>query len=244
MAMLLVPKVAPAQLARKSQEVRSSPDLYDRLNPKLRFYFTLTGTRLNTSSYSDAAAGLFVAYFTYSPGIFTRHAAARNVSLPGRFIWLRAGNQYSVTPPSAKDPFKESMIVTEANSRFYKPFNRLLTWKKRFNWHSKNNNFDGRHRPHLMMERYFRIQYLFLTASGFVEYFSHSLVNSLNTQLGVEMMVTRRMNYEVFRNHQFAHAPEIPEVDAFGMTLKFYFTHKKQEPKKTPETRQKKQKPA
>ena len=58
-----------------------------------------------------------------------------------------------------------------------------------------------------MMERYFRIQYLFLTASGFVEYFSHSLVNSLNTQLGVEMMVTRRMNYEVFRNHQFAHAP-------------------------------------
>ena len=67
------------------------------------------------------------------------------------------------------------------------------------------------------------------TANGFAEYFinfGNAPVNRLRTQLGVEIRVTKHINYEVFWNHQFANQPEIQEVDAFGMCLKIYMDKK------------------
>ena len=216
-----------AQLSRKSQEVWPSIDAYYKLNQRFRFYGTVAGTKLDESSYSDGALGIFVDYFSFRliKNMQRKHAD----SLPGKYLWLRGGYQYSATPPSAEDPFKESMIVTEANARIYLPFDVLLSWKNRFDWRSKNGDFNGRYRPRLMLEKDLHTQYLFFTAYGYAEYFlnfGNSAVNRFRTQIGVEIRVTKQINYEAFWNHQFSNAPEVQEIDAFGMTLKLYLARK------------------
>jgi len=212
-----------AQLALKSQEIWPSADIYYKINSKFRMYGTIGGTKLEESSYTDGAIGLFVDYFTFP---FTHVLRPNHAdSLPGKFLWLRGGFQYSATPPSAEDPFKETTIVTEANARFYLPYSFLLTSKNRFDWRLKNGELNSRYRPRLTLEKDLKTEYITFTANGSAEYFinfGNSAVNRFRTQLGVEIRVFKNVNYEVFWNHQFSNLPEIQEVDAFGMTLKVY----------------------
>jgi hypothetical protein len=217
-----------AQVALHAQEIWPSIDAYYRIDPRWRLYGTVGGTKLDESSYTDGAVGVFVDYFTYPITHLIRPGHAED--LPGKFLWLRTGYQYSATPPSAEDPFKESMIVTEFNARFYLPYKMLLTSRNRFDWRFNNGDFNARYRPKIMVEKDLRTEYLFFTATGFVEYFANfgnGAVNRLRTQLGTEIKVTKHINYEVFWNHQFEHQPEIQSIDAFGMTLKIYFDSKK-----------------
>jgi hypothetical protein len=226
---------ARAQLARSAQEVWPSVDVYYRLNPNWRLYGTLAGTKLDESSYADGAFGIFVDYFTFPP-VLKQHRI-HNDSLPGRYFWIRAGYQYSAAPPSSDDPFRENMIVTEANTRFFLPWQIMLTWKNRFDWRASNGDFNGRYRPRLNIERDFRTEYLQFTAYAFAEYFlnfSQANVNRFRTQVGLEIRVSRIINYEVFWNHQFANEPEVASVDAFGMTLKCYLSRKQKKGIKTP----------
>jgi Protein of unknown function (DUF2490) len=226
---------AYAQPSSKAQEVWPSVDVYYRLNPKMRLYATAAGTKKDESSYSDAAFGVFFDYFGYAFSPVKRIVRSGHAdSLPGQYLWLRGGYQYSATPPSSEDPFKENMLVTEANSRFYLPFTVLMTIKNRFDWRSKNGEFNGRYRPRLMLEKDLHTEYMFFTVSAFGEYFlnfGNPDVNRFRTQLGVEFRVTKRFNYEVYWNHQFANQPEVPEVDAFGMTIKAYLQYKKKKSK-------------
>jgi hypothetical protein len=53
--------------------------------------------------------------------------------------------------------------------------------------------------------------------------FGNGSVDRFRPQLGVELRVTKMLNFEMFWSHQFKNPPEIPSVDAFGMTVKFYF---------------------
>jgi hypothetical protein len=223
------PLVSHAQLALSAQEIWPAVDAYYRINPKWRIYGTLAGTKLEESSYSDAAVGLFADYFAFPFGFANKVLPGRSDSLPGKFLWFRFGYQYSATPPSSEDPFKESMIVTEFNPRFYLPWTMLMTVKNRFDWRFNEGDFNIRYRPRLMIEKDLRTDYLFFTATTFAEYFlnfGNSSVNRLRVQLGVEIRVTKHINYEVYWNHQFANSPEVNEVDAFGMTLKVYLDHK------------------
>jgi Protein of unknown function (DUF2490) len=213
-------------------------DVYYRVNPRLRIYGTIGGTKLEESSYSDGAVGVYVDYFTFPIGIRQLFQLNHNDSLPGKFLWLRAGYQYSATPPSSEDPFKESMIVTEANVRFYLPFQILSTFKNRFDWRINNGEFKSRYRPRIVLERDLKTEFLTFTAYGFVEYFANfgnSSVDRLRTQLGIELRITRLLNYEVFWNHQFENQPEVQSVNAFGMTGKLYLSMKEKTKKKKPE---------
>jgi len=225
--LLVSSPAAQAQLSRAAQEVWPSVDVYFRLNPNWRLYGTLAGTKLDESSYADGAFGIFVDYFTF-PLVLKQHRI-HNDSLPGRFFWLRAGYQYSAAPPSSDDPFRENMIVTDANTRFFLPWQVMVTWKNRFDWRFSNGEFNGRYRPRFNIERDFRTEYLQFTAYAFAEYFlnfSQASVNRFRTQIGLEIRVSRIINYEVFWNHQFANNPEVSAVDAFGMTLKCYLSRK------------------
>ncbi len=218
-----------SQIALKTQEVWPSLDAYFRLNKNWRFYGTVAGTKLDESSYSEGALGIFADYFAQPLKFVQKRVHSRNDSLPGKYLYFRFGYQYSASPPSSEDPFEESMIVLEANGRFYLPYNLLLSAKNRFDWRSKNGDINIRYRPRLMLERDLKTEFMTFTASGFVEYFANfgnGQVDKLRTQLGVEIRVTKHMNYEVFWNHQFEHQPEVQEVDAFGMTMKIYMNKK------------------
>jgi hypothetical protein len=224
-----------AQLSSNAQEVWPSVDAYLMLNQKWRLYGTAASTKKGESSYADGALGFFVDYFSTPPGFVQKWKPQRSDSLPGKFLWLRFGYQYSATPPSAEDPFEESVFVTEANSRFYLPYKMLLTVKNRLDWRFNNEEFNLRYRPRLTVERDMRTEFMTFTAYGFVEYFGNfgnGQVDKLRTQLGVELRVAKHINYEVFWNHQFQHPPEVQKVDAFGMTLKLYYN--KQDFKNTP----------
>lgn len=225
--LIVITQESRSQLVTKTQEVWPSIDAFYRINPKFRVYGTIGGTKQDESSYTDGAIGIFLDHFAFPVTDILRKNHAEG--LPGRFLWLRAGYQYSATPPSAEDPFKESMIVTEANYRFYLPFDILLTAKNRFDWRFNEGDFNARYRPRLILDKDLHTEYLTFTASGFVEYFvnfGNSAVNRLRTQIGVEIKVFKRMNYQVFWNHQVANLPEIQKVDAFGMCFKIYIEHK------------------
>ena len=212
-----------AQVGKEYQEVWPSVDVYYRVNPKLRLYGTLAGTK-KESSYADGAVGVFVDYFTFPLARIFR--MNHSDSLPGRMLWLRGGYQYSTTPPSAEDPFKENILVTEVNGRVSLPFELLLTLKNRFDWRFSSGDFNGRYRPRISLERDVKTDYMFFTLYGQVEYyanFGNTAVNRTRTQVGVDFRVTRVLNFEVFWNHQYENAPEIPTVDAFGTTFKFFF---------------------
>jgi hypothetical protein len=222
---MMITQESWAQLGKDTQEVWPATDVYYKINTRSRLYGTLSGTKLEESSYSDGGIGFFYDYFTYPLKFSTKFIPDRADSLPGKFLWLRGGYMYSATPPNAEDPFKEHTIVTEANARVYLPYKVLLTFKNRFDWRFVNSDFKARYRPRLMLERDLKTEYLFFTATGFVEYFVYFLDPSLNrfrTQFGVEIRVTKHMNYEFFWNHQYANSPDVQEVDAFGMTFKFY----------------------
>ncbi len=224
-----IPMASFGQAALSAQEIWPAVDVYYRINPKWRIYGTLAGTKLDESSYSDAAIGVFADHFTFPPSFAQKVLPGRSDSLPGKFLWLRVGYQYSATPPSSEDPFKESMIVTEVNPRFYLPWKMLLTAKNRFDWRFNEGDFNIRYRPRLMIEKDLRTEYLFFTATAFAEYFANfgnSSVNRLRTQIGVEIRVLKNINYEIYWNHQYANEPEVSSVDAFGMTLKVYLDHK------------------
>lgn len=215
-----------AQLGSKSQEVWPALDVFFKINQKSRLYGTLSGTKLEESNYADGGVGLFYDYFTYPLKITSRFLPDRIDSLPGKFLWLRGGYQYSASPTEAENPFKEHTLVTEANARSYLPLNILLTIKNRFDWRFVDGDFKDRYRPRVMVERDLRTEYMFFTASLWVEYFAYfgnSPINRFRTQAGVEFRVTKHMNYEVYWNHQFASGTEVQENDAFGMSFKFYF---------------------
>ena len=227
--LLLLPLGAFGQLARTAQEIWPAVDIYYRINPKWRVYTTFSATKGGESSYTDGAVGVFGDYFAFSTLLSQKFWPDRRDSLPGKFVWFRFGYQYSAAAPSSEDPFKENMIVTEANPRFYLPWKILLTAKNRFDWRVNNDQFKIRYRPRLTFEKDLRTEYLFFTATAFTEYFVNfgsSSVNRLRTQLGLEIRVSKHINYEVFWNHQFANEPEIQSVDAFGMSLKVYLDHK------------------
>ena len=102
------------------------------------------------------------------------------------------------------------MLVTEANARAYLPWKMLFTVKNRFDWRLKNEEFNLRYRPRLVVERDLRTEYLMFTAYGFLEYFGNfgnSQVDKLRAQFGVEIRVLKHVNYEIFWNHQFENAP-------------------------------------
>jgi hypothetical protein len=214
---------AMSQLGSKSQEIWPSIDAFYKINPKLRLYGTIGGTKLDESSYTDGAIGIFMDNFIFPFTDILRHNHAEG--LPGKFLWLRTGIQYTASPPSLEDPFREIVVVTEANYRFYLPFDILLTNKNRFDWRVNNGDFNVRYRPKLMLDKDLHTEYLTFTVNAFLEYFANfgnSQVNRLRAQFGVEIKVLKHVNYEVFWNHQFANQPEIQRVNAFGMCLKIY----------------------
>ena len=219
---------ALGQRGNKAQEIWPSVDIYYRLNEKLRLYTTMSGTKKDSSNYTDGSLGLFLDVFSFP--IISQRREAHPEGLPGEYLRLRVGYQYSQSPPNAEDPFRENLFVAQADGRGVLPFSILLTLRNRFDFRAKEEDFSVRYRPRLQFDRDIHTEYLFFTVSSFVEYyvnFGESELNRFRFQLGIVVRVTRHLAYEAFWNHQFLHQPAVQEVDAFGMVLKFYLEDRK-----------------
>ncbi len=215
------------QLARKTQEVWPSIDVYYRINEKFRLYTTAGGTKKDSSNYTDGSLGVFLDFFSFP--VLAKRREAHLEELPGKYFRLRTGYQYTATPPNSEDPFQESLFVAQADWRYSLPYSVLFTFKNRFDFRFKGDDFSTRYRPRIHLEKDLHTDYLFFTASCFLEYyanFGQSDLNRFRFQLGLEFKVTKHINYETYWNHQFDHQPSIDAVDAFGMSLKFYLMSK------------------
>lgn len=221
------------QLARKAQEVWPSVDVYYRFNDRLRLYTTVSGTKKDSSNYSDGALGIFLDVFAFP--VIAQRRESHIEELPGKYLRLRLGYQYSQSPPSAEDPFRENLFVAQADGRAVLPFSILFTLRNRFDFRFKDESFSARYRPRLQFERDFHTEYLFFTISTFAEYyanFGESQLDRFRFQLAFEVKVTRHLAYETFWNHQFDNQPLVQEVDAFGMVLKLYLSKRAKKEKK------------
>jgi uncharacterized protein DUF2490 len=210
------------------KEVWPEVNLFYRLNQKFRIYALYSATKLKNSSYTDGGFGIYLDYFTLSRA---RGKIGFNLrdSTAGYYLWLRAGYLYSSTPPQSEDPYKENTLVTEANVRFYLPFNILLTNKNRFDWRSINGSFEPRYRPRLTFERDMRTEYLYFTPSIYGEYYIYFHGGGLNRfriSGGIQTKFTTNIEFETYYVHQFDNGQNVNALDAVGIALKFYFNHK------------------
>lgn len=108
------------QLARKAQEVWPSVDTYYKLNDKLRLYGTMAGTKKDSTNYTDGSMGLFLDVFAFP--VLAKIRGAHLEELPGKYFRLRAGYQYSGSPPNSEDPFRENLFVSQFDGRAVLPF--------------------------------------------------------------------------------------------------------------------------
>ncbi|GAA0878266.1 hypothetical protein GCM10009119_12340 [Algoriphagus jejuensis] len=186
----------------------------------------MSGTKLDKTSYADGGVGIFYDHFTFPPRIAQKFLTHRNDSLPGKYLWLRMGYQFTNSSKSSEKDLNNHTIVTEVNSRTYLPAKFLGTLRNRVDWQFINEDFQVRYRPRIILERDFRTEYLFFTFRSFAEYFVYfgdPDSNRFRVQLGAEIKVARNLDYEIYWNHQFKYDHQPDAVDAFGMNLKFYF---------------------
>lgn len=217
---------ALAQLGSNSQEVWPGLEVFYRLNQRSRFLATLSGTKLDNTNYADGGFGLFYDHFTFPPKFAQKFLPHRNDSLPGKYLWLRMGYQFSNSSKRSEDELNDHTIVTEVNSRTYLPAKFLGTLRNRVDWQFVNGDFQTRYRPRIILERDFRTEYMFFTFRSFAEYFAYfgsPDLNRFRVQFGAEIKVARNLDYEIYWNHQFKYDMNPDDVDAFGMNLKFYF---------------------
>lgn len=229
---ILLANAVYGQLSRKAQEVWPSVDVYYRFNERLRLYSTVSGTKKDSSNYTDGAVGVFLDVFAFS--VISQRREAHVEELPGKYLRLRVGYQYTQSPPSAEDPFRENLFVAQADGRAMLPFSILFTLRNRFDFRFKGEDFSVRYRPRLQFERDFHTEFLFFTISTFAEYyanFGESQLDRFRFQLAFEVKVTKHLAYETFWNHQFDNQPSVQEVDAFGMVLKLYLSKRAKEKK-------------
>lgn len=222
----MAPLACLAQLTTKTEEFWPEVKVYYKLNDHFRLQGLVSGTK-QESAYSEGAVGLYLDYFTYPFIRFLR--SNHNEDLPKKYLWLRVGYQYSMSPPESESPFKESMLVNEVNARFDVPWNILMTVKNRFDWRFKSEGLAVRYRPRIQFEKDLRTEFLFFTPYLFVEYFGNfgnSSINRFRSEIGLEIKVTRNISYETYWNHQFANDPDITKIDAIGVALKLYFKRK------------------
>lgn len=215
-----------AQLGSNSQEVWPAVEVFYRLNQRSRFLATLSGTKLDNTTYADGGFGIFYDHFTFPPKFAQKFLTHRTDSLPGKYLWLRGGYQFSNSSKAAENQVDNHTLVTEVNSRTYLPGKFLGTIRNRVDWQFVNGDFQARYRPRVIFERDFRTEYMFFTFRSFAEYFAYfgsPDLNRFRTQFGVEIKVAKNLDYEFYWNHQFKYDQQPDDVDAFGMNLKFYF---------------------
>jgi hypothetical protein len=210
------------------QEVWPEINLFYKINDKVRLFALYSTTKLENSEYSDGACAAYVDYFAMP--WFTEQILSKLQfdSTPGTFLWFRAGYSYSSTPGGSENPVTEHTIVTEMNPRFSLPFNIMLTGRNRFDWRYRNGDFMPRYRPKLNFERNMHTAYLTFAPYVYGEYFwdfNNSDVNKFRICGGVELRVTRILNFEWYYNHQFGTKRGVNALDAIGLVLKVYLTH-------------------
>lgn len=210
--------------AQATDEIWPELDVFYRFNEKFRLYLLASATQLKeNSSYSDGQAGIHLDYFAF-PFLRTADSSRRK---RGDYLWFRLGYVYSSSTPEGEQEFKDHIIVTEANARFYLPKRFLLTFKNRFDWKIPDEgNLNIRYRPRFTIEHGLKTEYMTLTPYIYLEYFlnfGNSAIDKFRICGGAEFRVTKIMNTEIYYLHQFPHGEQIPTVDALGIAFKFYF---------------------
>jgi len=212
------------------QEVWPEVNLYYKLNDKVRIYALYSATKLKNSSYTDGGFGIYVDYFAFPTTIRRKLDPNIRDSTRGYYLWLRAGYLYSSTPPESTDPYKENTLVTEANLRFHLPYHILLTNKNRFDWRVINGNFEPRFRPRLTFEKDMRTEFLYFTPNIYGEYyvyFNGGGLNRFRISAGIQIKVTKHIEFETYYVHQFNNGKNVKSLDAMGLSLKFYYRYKR-----------------
>ena len=210
------------------QEVWPEVNLFYKLNNKFRLFGQYSATKLKNSSYTD---GGWAGYLDYFGLPIVRKKLSKEVrdSTNRYYIWLRVGYMYSTTPPNAEDPFKLHTIVTEANFRFYLPYEILLSNKNRFDWRLKDGDFEPRFRPRLTFEKDLRTAYLYFTPNIYGEYyyyFGAKGFNRFRISAGIQTKMTKHIEFETYYVHEFDNGERVNALNALGLRLKFYFKHK------------------
>lgn len=210
----------------QNDEIWPELDVSYRPNEKLRFFAALSATRRESQN-ADGTFNINVDYFTFP---YLRKIKNTTDSARGYYQWLRVGYSYGMSSAVADEPFKESMINLESNSRFHIPGNVLVTLKNRLDSRFYNHDFSERYRPKLTIERDFKTEYLTFTMYVYGEYFVYIAQGDHNKGracLGAELMVAKSVSFEAYFLRQFAVGDNSSNLHAAGFALKFYFMHKK-----------------
>ena len=201
--------------------------MYYRINEKFRLYGLASGTKTN-SSYQDGSLGAFVDYFA-KPWLRKRiNTTDINRSSTGYYWWFRIGYTYSVAPPDAKK-HDVNTLETETNNAYHLPADIVLQTRNRMDWRWINGLFQPVYRPRIKVTKNLKTEYL--TFNGYVwsEYFFYLNENEQNRFricVGIQIKVTKFMDFETYYLHQFNNSPFVTTLNAVGIQFEFYFESK------------------
>jgi hypothetical protein len=215
------------------EEIWPETDLFYKIADQHRLFLMLSGSRQNNSSFSEGSYGI---HYDFFKGHDFKMLHSRPDSMHTYNLWFRGGYMYSTSPPSEEDQFREHTIVTEVNPRFYLKGGWLLTNKNRLDWRVKDGDFSVRYRPRLTIEKDFFTGYATFTGYAYAEYFLYfgdSELNRFRLCAGMEFWLFKFLSIEYYYLHQFPNDPEVGQVDAIGIAVKWYLQRHKRKKEKS-----------
>lgn len=214
--------------AQSNDEIWPEVDGIYTFNKKFRVISRVSFTK-RESQYSDGNFALLFDYFTLP---FLKKLRSAKDTTSGYYQWLRIGYTYGKSTSSADDPFTESVLRLESNTRFHLPYHVLATVKNRFDLRFYNKELKERYRPRVTFERDFKTTYMTFTMYAFSEYFfnfSKTTDNRLRWCLGAEIWVSKLISTEFYFLKQYENTAGAASTNAVGTILKFNMASRKKQ---------------
>jgi hypothetical protein len=211
-----------AQESDTSNQFWPELDVYKPWSEKMRSFLQISGTHLGDQVYGDGNGGLYLDYYVF-PILTPFHA--RKDAARGKYVFVRAGYNYSLSNRGKTDEPATNTIVAEGTARVPLPWGILTSDRSRFDMRWVGSDFQPRYRNRFRLERQFQAGRFGIDPYVHAEFFYDFDDGKWNRSVftaGVEVAVSRTVTVETYYQRQ-NNVDSTPEtVNGFGLVFQLY----------------------
>jgi hypothetical protein len=223
-ALWLLSAGAAAQESDTSNQFWPEIDVYKPWNERMRSFLQISGTHLGDQVYGDGNGGLYLDYYAF-PIVNLPFGHRKADAARGKYVFVRAGYNYSLSNRGQTDEPATNTIVAEGTARVPLPWGILTSDRSRFDMRWVGSDFQPRYRNRLRLERQFQAGKLGIDPYVHAEFFYDFDDGKWNRTVftaGVEVAVSRTVTVETYYQRQ-NNVDSTPEtVNGFGLVFQFY----------------------
>jgi hypothetical protein len=214
---------AIAQESDTSNQFWPELDVYKPWNEKMRSFLQISGTHLGDQVYGDGNGGLYLDYYAFP--ILTPFRARKADAARGKYLFVRAGYNYTLSNRGQTDEPATNTIVAEGTARVPLPWGILASDRSRFDMRWVGSDFQPRYRNRFRLERQFQSGRIGIDPYVHAEFFYDFDDGKWNRSVftaGAEVAVSRTVTLEAYYQRQ-DNVDSSPEtVNGFGFVIQIY----------------------